>query len=228
MGQDEAPSPAWLTPNLRQPPPAALLGCPHPHPQLPNPLSPPPAQPRSPPRLAPPGRAVVVAVAAPAVARCPAPPASPGTRDRAAAAGACSRNGHGWAGTAAPRLRARGQQQLVRGFVLDESPRGRPGTKPPPPRPPPPAHHTRGTAVSPGWGPVGAPQPDAKGRAPPVGIGLVPSAPSRWRRPGVEAEPPQRQRTEPGGKEGGREGGRLHPGGDLGERLLQMYIGAFY
>lgn len=38
--------------------------------------------------------------------------------DQAAAAGARSRNGHGWAGTPAPRLRARGQEQLVRGLSL--------------------------------------------------------------------------------------------------------------
>lgn len=46
--------------------------------------------------------------------------------DRAAAAGACSRNGHGWAGTAAPRLRApHGQEQLVRRLSLTGSPSGR-------------------------------------------------------------------------------------------------------
>lgn len=47
----------------------------------------------------------------------PRPPRGTGG-DWAAAAGACSRNGHGWAGTPAPRLRARGQEQLVHGLSL--------------------------------------------------------------------------------------------------------------
>lgn len=50
MGQDEAPSSACSgSPQTSgSPPRRLLLGCPLPHPQLPNPLSPPPARPRSP------------------------------------------------------------------------------------------------------------------------------------------------------------------------------------
>lgn len=85
----------------------------------------------------------------------PPPLAVPGDRgDRAAAAGARSRNGHGWAGTAAPRLRAHGQQQLVRRLSLT-SPRVaapawrcHPVTMPPlPPPPRHPARHTCGTGT---------------------------------------------------------------------------------
>lgn len=155
------------------------------------------------------------------------PPASPGTRDRAAAAGARSRNGHGWAGTAAPRLRARGQQQLELGFVLDESPRGRPGTKPPPPRPPPcPPRLITSMAPRPRRAGVrlGRPNPmpreDPRRRA---------SASCRWHPPGgggrgSRLSPPSGWK---GGREGGKEAGCI-PAGTSGsvcyKCILELFI----
>lgn len=106
----------------------------HPRPRPPNPRSPPPCLTPSPLRR----RVPWLCPGARAVARCPSPPCCPrGRGDRAAAAGARSRNGHGWAGTAAPRLRARGQEQLVHRLSLTSPPvaapawRCHPGTKPP-------------------------------------------------------------------------------------------------
>lgn len=230
MGQDEAPSPACSgSPQTSGSPPRRLLWgalflthssrIPSPH-RPPDPGAPAPGTAGD---VA--GRAVA-AVAAPAVARCPAPPASPGTRDRAAAAGACSRNGHGWAGTAAPRLRARGQQQLVRGLSLT-SPRAAAPAQSPRRRDPPQlitrvAPWPRRAGVRPGR-PNPPPRQDP---APPWA-----SASCRWHPPGgggrgSRPSPPSGSATRGAGREGGRPAAsRRGPRGSVCYKcILELFI----
>lgn len=224
--QDEAPSPPWLTPNLNEPPRRHLwrtLILTHSS-QIPSPHRPPnPGAPRAWHRRG--GRWWRWQPWWWHGAR--PPPASPGTRDRAAAAGARSRNGHGWAGTAAPRLRARGQQQLELGFVLDESPRGRPGTKPPPPRPPPcPPRLITSMAPRPRRAGVRLGRPNPMPREDPRRWA---SASCRWHPPGgggrgSRLSPPSGWK---GGREGGKEAGCI-PAGTSGsvcyKCILELFI----